>query len=148
MTKLCVKMRSKLGVEKDECTSSCGSFRHNRAVSLTPISDGNNRWRCSFRCNPRFSKNATPERRTPLICSRLPSQCISGRGGNFGRGCVPSDWHLAGDVYVWKMKCCGIGVSEPHRLRKLEEGTPSLSAWCADWGLDKVMLQDILGKKL
>jgi len=38
---------------------------------------------------------------------------------------VPSDWHLAGDVYAWK-KYSGIGVSEPHRLRLLEEENAKL----------------------
>ncbi|CCF95752.1 Putative transposase (fragment) [Ralstonia solanacearum K60] len=38
---------------------------------------------------------------------------------------MPSDWHLAGDVYAWK-KYSGIGVSEPHRLRLPEEENAKL----------------------
>jgi putative transposase len=40
------------------------------------------------------------------------------------------------------------GVSELRRLRQLEEENPKLKQLVADLSLDKVMLQDVLRKKL
>ncbi len=50
--------------------------------------------------------------------------------------------------YAWKKKFGGIGVSELRRLRQLEEENRKLKQLVADLSLDKVMLQDILRKKL
>lgn len=50
--------------------------------------------------------------------------------------------------YNWKMKYGGLGVSELHRLKQLEEENHKLRQLVAELGLDKQMLQDILKKKL
>jgi putative transposase len=50
--------------------------------------------------------------------------------------------------YAWKKKFCGMGVSELRRLRQLEEENRKLKQLEADLSLDKVMLQDVLQKKL
>lgn len=41
-----------------------------------------------------------------------------------------------------------MGISELHRLRQLEEENRKLKQLVADLNLDKVMLQDVLSKKL
>ena len=50
--------------------------------------------------------------------------------------------------YAWKNKFGGMGVSELRRLRQLEEENRKLKQLVADLSLDKVMLQDVLAKKL
>ncbi len=50
--------------------------------------------------------------------------------------------------YAWRKKFGGLGVSELRRLRQLEEENRKLKQLVADLSLDKVMLQDVLSKKL
>ena len=50
--------------------------------------------------------------------------------------------------YAWKKKYGGMGVSELRRLRQLEEENRKLKQLVADLSLDKIMLQDVLKKKL
>ena len=50
--------------------------------------------------------------------------------------------------YRWKRKYAGMGVAELRRLKQLEEENRKLKQLEADLALDKVMLQDVLRKKL
>lgn len=50
--------------------------------------------------------------------------------------------------YNWRKKFAGLGVSEPRRLRQLEEENRKLKQLVADLSLDRAMLQDVLAKKL
>lgn len=50
--------------------------------------------------------------------------------------------------YAWKKKYGGMGIFELRRLRQLEEENRKLKQLVADLSLDKVMLQDVLSKKL
>ena len=50
--------------------------------------------------------------------------------------------------YRWKRKFFGMGVVELRRLKMLEEENRKLKQLVADLALDKVMLQDVLRKKL
>lgn len=50
--------------------------------------------------------------------------------------------------YNWKKKYSGLGPSELRRLRQLEEENAKLKKLVADLSLDKVMLQDVLSRKL
>lgn len=50
--------------------------------------------------------------------------------------------------YNWKKKYGGLGPSELRRLRQLEEENTKLKKLVADLSLDKLMLQDVLSKKL
>lgn len=50
--------------------------------------------------------------------------------------------------YNWKKKYGGLGVTELRRLRQLEEENRKLKQLVADLSLDKVMLQDVIQKKL
>jgi putative transposase len=50
--------------------------------------------------------------------------------------------------YHWRKKYGGLGVCELRRLRQLEEENRKLKQLVADLSLDKVMLQDVLVKKL
>ena len=50
--------------------------------------------------------------------------------------------------YAWRKKFEGLGVAELRRLRQLEEENRKLKQLVADLSLDKVMLQDVLSKKL
>ena len=50
--------------------------------------------------------------------------------------------------YRWKRKFFGMGVAELRRLKQLEEENRRLKQLVADLALDKVMLQDVLQKKL
>lgn len=50
--------------------------------------------------------------------------------------------------YAWRKKYGGLGPSELRRLRQLEEENRKLKQLVADLSLDKIMLQDVLGKKL
>lgn len=50
--------------------------------------------------------------------------------------------------YRWKKQYAGMGVAELRRLKQLEEENRKLKQLVADLSLDKVMLQDVLSKKL
>jgi putative transposase len=50
--------------------------------------------------------------------------------------------------YRWKKKYGGLGTSELRRLKQLEEENRRLKKLVADLSLDKVMLQDVLSKKI
>ena len=50
--------------------------------------------------------------------------------------------------YRWKRKFFGMGVVELRRLKMLEEENRRLKQLVADLALDKVMLQDVLRKKI
>jgi putative transposase len=50
--------------------------------------------------------------------------------------------------YRWKKQYGGLGVHEIRRLRLLEEENRRLKQLVADLSLDKLMLQDVLQKKL
>jgi putative transposase len=50
--------------------------------------------------------------------------------------------------YIWKKKYGGLGVSELRKLRQLEDENKRLKQLVADLSLDKLMLQDVLSKKL
>lgn len=47
--------------------------------------------------------------------------------------------------YVWKKKCSGIGSSELHRLRQLEEENPKQIV--VDLSSDMVMLQSVVASE-
>jgi putative transposase len=48
----------------------------------------------------------------------------------------------------WKKQYGGLGVQEIRRLKLLEEENRKLKQLVADLSLDKLMLQDVLAKKL
>jgi putative transposase len=50
--------------------------------------------------------------------------------------------------YNWRKKYGGLGPSELKRLKQLEEENSKLKRLVADLSLDKVMLQDVLSRKL
>jgi putative transposase len=50
--------------------------------------------------------------------------------------------------YRWKRHYAGVGVAELRRLRVLEEENRKLKQLVADLSLDKVMLQEVITKKL
>jgi putative transposase len=50
--------------------------------------------------------------------------------------------------YRWKKQYAGMGVGEIRRLKQLEEENRKLKKLVADLSLDKLMLQDVLSKKL
>ena len=50
--------------------------------------------------------------------------------------------------YRWKSKFGGMLPSDMKRLKQLEEENAKLKKLVADLSLDKVMLQDVLSKKL
>jgi putative transposase len=50
--------------------------------------------------------------------------------------------------YRWKKKFGSLGIPELRRLKQLEEENRKLKGLVADLSLDKVMLQDVLRKKL
>ncbi|MBL8405367.1 MAG: transposase [Dechloromonas sp.] len=50
--------------------------------------------------------------------------------------------------YNWKKKYGGLGVTELHRLKQLEEENARLKRMVADLSLDKQMLQEVIQKKL
>ena len=50
--------------------------------------------------------------------------------------------------YRWKKRYGGMLPSEVRRLRQLEEENSRLKQLVADLSLDKIMLQDVLKKKL
>ena len=50
--------------------------------------------------------------------------------------------------YRWKKQYGQMGVDEIRRLKQLEEENRKLKQLVADLSLDKLMLQDVLSKKL
>lgn len=50
--------------------------------------------------------------------------------------------------FRWKQKYGGLGPSELRRLRQLEEENLKLKRLVAELSLDKVMLQEVVAKKL
>ena len=50
--------------------------------------------------------------------------------------------------YRWKKQYAGMGVGEIRRLKQLEEESRKLKQLVADLSLDKLMLQDVLSKKV
>lgn len=50
--------------------------------------------------------------------------------------------------YNWRKKFGGLGPAEVRRLKQLEEENAKLKRLVADLSLDKVMLQDVLSKKV
>jgi putative transposase len=50
--------------------------------------------------------------------------------------------------YRWKKQFGRMGVDEIRRLKQLEEENRKLKQLVADLSLDKLMLQDVLSKKL
>jgi putative transposase len=50
--------------------------------------------------------------------------------------------------YKWRQKYAGLGPLELRKLKQLEEENTKLKRLVADLSLDKVMLQDVLSKKL
>ncbi len=50
--------------------------------------------------------------------------------------------------YRWKKQYAGRGVGEIRRLKQLEEENRKLKQLVADLSLDKLMLQDVLSKKV
>ena len=50
--------------------------------------------------------------------------------------------------YRWKKQYTGLEVDQVRQLKQLQEETARLTRRAADLTLDKVMLQDVLGKKL
>ena len=60
----------------------------------------------------------------------------------------PFDSAQGRPFYRWKRKFFGMGVVELRRLRQLEEENRKLKQLVADLALDKVMLQDVMRKKL
>ena len=50
--------------------------------------------------------------------------------------------------YKWRQKYGGLGPSEVRKLKQLEEENSKLKRLVADLSLDKIMLQDVLSKKL
>ncbi len=49
--------------------------------------------------------------------------------------------------YCWKKQYVGLEVDQVRRLKQVEEENARLKRLVADLTLDKVMLQDVLGKK-
>lgn len=49
--------------------------------------------------------------------------------------------------YRWKKQYVGLEVDQVRRLKQVEEENTRLKRLVADLTLDKVMLQDVLGKK-
>jgi len=50
--------------------------------------------------------------------------------------------------YRWKKQYAGMGVGEIRRLKQLEEENRKLKQLVADLSLDKLMLQEVLSKKV
>lgn len=50
--------------------------------------------------------------------------------------------------YVWRKRYGQMAIAEIRRLRQLEDENRKLKQLVADLTLDKVMLQDVLAKKL
>jgi len=50
--------------------------------------------------------------------------------------------------FNWKKRFSGLGLSELRRLRQLEEENTKLKKLVADLSLDKVMLQDVVRRRI
>ena len=50
--------------------------------------------------------------------------------------------------FNWKKRFSGLGPSELRRLRQLEEENTKLKKLVADLSLDKIMLQDVVRRKI
>lgn len=50
--------------------------------------------------------------------------------------------------FNWKKRFAGLGPSELRRLRQLEEENMRLKKLVADLSLDKIMLQDVVRRKI
>ena len=50
--------------------------------------------------------------------------------------------------YKWKKKFAGLGVAEAKKLRNLEDENNRLKRLVADLTLDKLILQEVIEKKL
>ena len=50
--------------------------------------------------------------------------------------------------YKWRQKYGGMGPSELRKMKQLEEENGKLKRLVADLSLDKIMLQDVVSKKL
>lgn len=50
--------------------------------------------------------------------------------------------------FNWKKRFAGLGPSELRRLRQLEEENTRLKKLVADLSLDKIMLQDVVRRKI
>jgi putative transposase len=50
--------------------------------------------------------------------------------------------------FNWKKRFSGLGPSELRRLRQLEEENSRLKKLVADLSLDKIMLQDVVRRKI
>ena len=50
--------------------------------------------------------------------------------------------------YRWKKLYAGMGISELRRMKQLEEENRKLKQLVADLSLDKIMLQEVVAKKL
>jgi len=61
---------------------------------------------------------------------------------------LPQDGRFRENLLRLEKKFGGMGISELRRLRQLEEENRKLKQLVADLSLDKVMLQDVLSKKL
>jgi putative transposase len=51
-------------------------------------------------------------------------------------------------MYVWKKRFQNLGVSELRQMRQLEAENRRLKQLVADLTLDKIMLQEVLAKKV
>jgi len=51
-------------------------------------------------------------------------------------------------VYNWRKRYAGMSIPEARRLKQLEEENTRLKRVVADMTLDKVILQDVISKKL
>ena len=61
---------------------------------------------------------------------------------------MPGDGGDEQAFYRWKKQYGGLRVNELRRLKQLEEENRRLKQLVADLSLDKLMLQDVLQKKL
>jgi putative transposase len=50
-------------------------------------------------------------------------------------------------MYTWKKRFASLDVADIRKVRQLEEENSKLKRLVADLSLDKVMLQDLLGRK-
>jgi len=62
---------------------------------------------------------------------------------------VTREWGISEQTfYRWKTVHGGLGVGELRRLKPFEDENRQLKQLVADLGLDKLILQDVLGKAL
>jgi putative transposase len=50
--------------------------------------------------------------------------------------------------FRWRKQFAGLGISELHRLKQLEDENKRLKSLVGDLTLDKTMLQEVIAKKL